>query len=309
MIEGHSYRLLEITKKFSSVSANEIKSGLIELISNEVDYRKRRNYPSIPATESDNEQLIFRRNVLKKYTDNVLFLDARTYPTGQALEQSLFGLAAGVAMFFATIVHFYSQSIYGTLSLPVFLALVIGYIFKDRIKELMRVYFSRKVMSGLFDHKTHIHRGRKNKIGYCRESFNFMEEEKIPKQVMRIRARDHITEIESEWLREDVVLYRKRTGLFTQAITDAYPGLEISGVNDIMRFNINAFVQRSGDPRKDLFVLEENNYRKIKGERVYHLNMIVKYGGSGQPHYKRFRIILNRRRIKRIEIVSTEEEL
>ncbi len=309
MTEGHSYRLLEILKQSASLSVKKLKTDLINIISNEIAYRKRRGYPSIPTAGSDNEQLIFRRNVLKKFTDNVLFLDASRHPTGQALEQSLFGLAAGVSMFFATMVHFYSQSVYGALSLPVFLALVIGYIFKDRIKELMRIYFSRKVLSALFDHKTNIYRGQKNKIGYCRESFNFLDEEKIPKQVMRIRARDHMTEIESEWLREDVVLYRKRTGLFSKAVREAYPGLEISGVNDIMRFNINAFVQRSGDPRKDLFVLEGGDYRKIKGERVYHLNMIVKYGGSAQSHFKRFRIVLNRRKIKRIEAVSVEEEL
>ena len=309
LIEGHTYRLLEIIKKIKLTKVDHLKSELIDVISSEIEYRKRRDYPSIPAAKSDNENLIFRRNVLKKYSDNVLFLDVHTHSTGQAVEQTLFGLAAGVSMFFATLVHFYSQSIYGALSLPVFFALVIGYIFKDRIKELLRIYFSRKVLTGLFDHKINIFRGNNNKLGYCRESFNFVEEEKIPKQVMQIRARDHITEIESEWLREDVALYRKRTDLFTQAITDAYPGVDISGVNDIMRFNISAFVQRSGDPRKDLFVLEDDDYRKIKGERVYHVNLIVKYGGGGQSQFKRFRIVLNRRRIKRIEKVSTEEEL
>ncbi len=307
MIESHSYQLLEILQQSGGSKPNKPNKGLLGIISQELAYRKSRQYPSIPKAKSDNEQLIFRRNVLKKYTDSVLFLNASRQPSGQALEQSLFGLAAGVSMFFATVVHFYSQSVYGALSIPVFLALVIGYIFKDRIKELMRMYFSRKVLSGLFDHKTQIYRGLKDRIGYCRESFNFIAEEKIPQQVMQLRARDHITEIESEWLQEDVAFYRKRTELISKAIENAYQDLEISGVNDIMRFNISAFVKRSGDPGKDLFVLKKDGYQKIRGERVYHLNMIIKYQGDDRTHYKRFRIILNRKKIKRIETVSIEE--
>ena len=62
-----------------------------------------------------------------------------------------------------------------------------------------------------------------------------------------------------------------------------------------------------GDPRKELFVLDEDDYRRPKAERVYHLNMILRYGGDGRVYFKRLRIVLNRRRIKRIETVSVED--
>ena len=279
----------------------------MDLIAQEVRYRESRQYLSIPTDQNDNEQLIFRRNVLKKYMHNVLFLNTSTQHEGKVIEHGLFGIAAGISMLFATVVLFLSQSYYGPLTMPVFLALVVGYMFKDRIKEMLRVYFSQKVSSVLFDHKTRIYSNPHHPIGYCRESFDFVDEAKVPDRIMKIRARDHITEIESDWVSESVLRYRKRIKLSSRAISAAYRDIDTDGINDIMRFNITEFTRRMGDPRKELFVLTEDDYRKVKAERVYHLNMILRYGSEDRVSYKRFRIVLNRRKIKRIETVSVEE--
>jgi hypothetical protein len=159
----------------------------------------------------------------------------------------------------------------------------------------------------LFDHKTRIYSNPHHPIGYCRESFDFVDEAKVPDRIMKIRARDHITEIESDWVSESVLRYRKRIKLSSRAISAAYRDIDTDGINDIMRFNITEFTRRMGDPRKELFVLTEDDYRKVKAERVYHLNMILRYGSEDRVSYKRFRIVLNRRKIKRIETVSVEE--
>ena len=75
-----------------------------------------------------------------------------------------------------------------------------------------------------------------------------------------------------------------------------------------MRFNVAEFTRRMGDPKKELFVLDEDDYHRVKAERVYHLNMILRYGSDDRVRYKHFRIVLNRRKIKRIETVSVEDE-
>ena len=62
-----------------------------------------------------------------------------------------------------------------------------------------------------------------------------------------------------------------------------------------------------GDPRKALFVLDKEDYRRVKAERVYHLNVVLRYGSEDAVRHKRFRIVLNRRKIKRIEVVLDEE--
>jgi hypothetical protein len=308
LVERNSYDLLGHLREADASGLRKSQRKIMDLVAREVHYREARQYPSIPTDKSDNEQLIFRRNVLKKYMHNVLFLDTRTWHEGKLIEHGLFGIAAGISMLFATVVLFLSQSFYGPLTLPVFLALVIGYMFKDRIKEILRVYFSRKVSSVLFDHKTRIYSDPRHPIGHCRESFDFVDEARIPDRVMKIRDRDNITEIESDWGGESVLRYRKRIKLSSRAISAAYSDIDTDGINDIMRFNVAEFTRRMGNPRKELFILGEDDYRRVKAERVYHLNMILRYGGNDRVRYKHLRIVLNRRKIKRIETVSVEDE-
>ena len=308
LVERNSYDLIRHLRDADGTGWRVRGRKTMDLIAHEVNYRKSRRYPSIPSDQSDNEELIFRRNVLKKYMQKVLFLDTRTRDEGRVIEHSLFGIAAGISMLFATAVLFISQSIYGPLTLPVFFALVVGYMFKDRIKEILRVYFSQMVSGVLFDHKTRIYSNPEHPIGYCRESFDFVDEAKVPDRVMKIRARDHITEIESDWVVEDVLRYRKRIKLSSRAISALYSDIDTDGINDIMRFNVAEFTRRMGNPRKELFVLDGGDYREVKAERVYHLNMVLRYGGDDRVMYKRLRIVLNRRKIKRIETVSIEDE-
>lgn len=307
LVERNSYDLLGHLREADASGLRTCQRKIMDLVAHEVRYREGRGYPSIPTDKTDNEQLIFRRNVFKKYMHNVLFLDTRTRHEGKVIEHGLFAIAAGISMLFATVVLFLSQSFYGPLTLPVFFALVIGYMFKDRIKEMLRVYFSRKVSSLLFDHKTRIYKDPRHPIGHCRESFDFVDEAKVPDRLMKIRDRDRITGIESDWMSESVLRYRKRIKLSSRAISAAYRDIDTDGITDIMRFNIAEFTRRMGNPRKELFVLDEDDYRSVKAERVYHLNMVLRYGGGDRVRYKRLRIVLNRRRIKRIETVSVED--
>jgi len=307
LAERNSFALLELLRLDAGPRSQKSWQRLMDLVATEVEYRQSRHYPSVPDEDCDNEELIFRRNVLKKYMGNVLFLDTRTRHEGRVLEQTLFGIAAGISMLFATAVLFISQWVYGPLTLPVFLALVIGYMFKDRIKELLRVYFSRKMTGVLFDHKMHLYSDSGQAVGQCRESFDFVEEAKIPPRIMKIRDRDHITEIESDWLAENVVRYGKRIKLSSKAVSGAYHDFELDGLTDIMRFNVSGFTKRMGEPSKELFVLDKDDYRSIKAERVYHLNLVLTIGNPDRTRYKRFRIVFNRRKIKRIETVSAED--
>jgi hypothetical protein len=223
---------------------------------------------------------------------------------GVVLENTLFGAAAGFAMLFATSVAFISQSVYGNLTLPFFIALVVSYIFKDRIKDLLRYYLARKMTRFLFDHKTRIYNATRNMVGICRESFEFIRRRRLSSKIAGLRDRDHITEMENGWMGEQTFLYRKRIHLRPNWKGSIFSEYEINGVNDIMRFNIQDFLRKMDDPNKEIFVMnDEGGYRRIKGSRVYHLNMIVKLTSPHHKSHTRYRVILNRQGIKRIEEV------
>ncbi|MEX6223867.1 hypothetical protein AB6F55_02965 [Providencia hangzhouensis] len=80
----------------------------------------------------------YRRNLLKKYINRYLYLEIRHKRGLPLLLHSIYGIAAAISMIFATLIAFLWQGKYGALSANLFLAMVIGYIFKDRLKEIGR---------------------------------------------------------------------------------------------------------------------------------------------------------------------------
>ena len=306
--ESYSYELLEYLKSIEIPNKNLYRERLLGLIKDEIEYRINNHYPSIPEVDSTNEKFIFRASVLKKYIGNVLFLNTRIKQEGSFWEQIVFAIAAGVAMMFAVLATFSAQVIYPKVSMPLFIILVVSYMFKDRIKELMRGYLGSKLRNILFDHKMSIFYSPKEKLGWCKESFSFVKDSKIPNKIMRLRNRDHMTEIENGWLGEKSILYRKRTKLIRGKLERIYKDYRVESINDIIRLNVMKFLTKMDNPQKALYVSEGDSYQKIYGKRVYHVNMIMKYSMGNLIRYKRFRIVLSQDGIKRIEEVVMDEE-
>jgi hypothetical protein len=124
------------------------------------------------------------------------------------------------------------------------MALVIGYIFKDRIKEGTQRYFKARMQRRLFDHKMHIYGKPQESIGWCKERFDFVNESQVPENVMKLRDRDHLTDIENEGIGEKIIRYRKRITLCNPVLHQKYDDLQLGRVTDIMRLNVFKFLQK-----------------------------------------------------------------
>ena len=302
LLEEYTFRAISATPELTH--DEKLRIELTEFAKQEILHRATERYPSVASPESDNEGFVYRRGVLKRFMNSVLFLNVRSGEGSGILEEGLFGIAAGVSMIFATAVLFVSTQLYGTLTGPVFLALVISYIFKDRIKERLRRYLSRKASRWLFDHRTALYASDKDRIGVCSESVDFLEANMVPAPVTAVRNRSHITEIEGRWVGERAIRYRKLVKVFPIRIADMYEGANIHGLNDIMRFSVDEFVQHLGTIKKPVRALVDDEVKVVQGDRVHHMNVIVRYAADGVDSFQRYRIILNHDGIKRIETVA-----
>jgi hypothetical protein len=307
-VESYTYELLATLALSGPEVAQAHRPALMEVARHEVSYRREQGYQSIPDEGSDNEILVFRKSVLKKYVESVLFLVTRTQREGTAVEQTVYAVAAGLSMIFATLVAFLSQARFGNFSFAFFVALVVSYMFKDRIKEVLRAFFSTRIRRFFFDRRSRIYDDPKSmdRIGVCRESFDFVAEGRLPPAVWRLRDRDHITEIENGWMGEMVMQYRKRITLFPDWFRRARENYRIDGVNEIMRVSFAKFLPRMDDPRKPIWVADDAGCRQAAAERVYHVNLIIECRFDGASEYSRFRVVLNKDGIKRIEPVLAE---
>ena len=303
IIEIYLYKLLKVLSKKRIKEFSAIKLKVLSLIQSEISYREEKGFNSLPNKERNNETLLYRRSVLKKYIGNKLFLKTNAMKDGNLTEQLIFGIVAGIAMLFATAVAFVSKIKFGDLTFPFFIILIFSYMIKDRIKELSRMYFGMKIRKLFFDHKTKIYNDNKKIIGISKESFDFVKEAKINPEIVKLRDRDHLTEIEDGWVKEKIILFRKQIKIYSEQFNSMYHDYNFEGIIDITRFNIEKFIKKMDDPQKQIYLTEDDDFYKTTGDVVYHINAVIQYTINNDILYKRFRIVLNRNGIKRIEPV------
>lgn len=302
LIEQNTFHLLRQLEKSFLNEYKTNKSKLLGLIQSEIAYKEKVDYPTVKKKSADNNgAIIYRWGVLKKFLENQLFLESRKRKDGVFIEQILYSLAAGLSMIFATVIAFSVQSKYGNFTIPLFIALVVSYMLKDRIKELTRYYVGGKLNKILYDHKNTIKIKDSQKIGWCKESFDFVKEETTPSSVIKIRNRSQTMKIENKFSNEKIILYRKRIRLNRKTLNSTFKDYEITGINDIVRFNISSFIKNMDNPKVPAYILTDDGYENIKGDKLYYLNLIMKFSYEETSNYHRYRIVFNRLGIKKVE--------
>jgi len=300
LIEQHTFKVLDGLGKKAAMPDN-IRKSLLDLIMAEVSYKHGKGYPVVEKDSPDrNRDLVFRLSLLKKYAENELFLTTNKKRDGVWIEQVYLSIAAGISMVFATAIAFSFQQKFGNFTMPFFVALVVSYMLKDRIKELARYYFAHKLGRRFFDHRTDISLSD-HIIGWSKESMDFIPEIKVPAEVVKVRNRSAILEADNRSNREKILLYRRLVRLNRKSLDECsqYP---TSGMNDIIRFNVSNFIQKMDNPVVPLYIPgESGSIGIVKGEKMYYINLVIQFKNEEQSEFKRYRIVLNRKGIREIE--------
>lgn len=289
----------------SGLGNQNLSAELLDLIKEEKVYLKESDILTIEKDDSSvNQKVVYRQALLNKYIETDLYLDSDKRKDGLVVEQIYYSIAAGISMIFATIVAFTFQQKYGNFTMPLFVALVVGYMLKDRIKELMRFYFASKLGGKYFDNKNYIS-VKDRKIGWIKEGVDFITEDKVPEEVVNLRNRSALLEIENRIHNEKILLYRKKVRI-DRSKMNLIGSYDFTGVNDTVRFNITRICQRMGSPDIPVFALSEQEDGTVKpdlisADRIYYLNFIVQIKQQDRLDYKRFRLVCQRTGILKIE--------
>lgn len=302
IIEQHAF---EIMRGIESTTIYEtMKDPLINLIEEEREYRKTKDFLLPEKGNSEHNSLVvFQRNVLKKFVESDLFLHTVKKKDGIYVEQFYYSIAAGVAMLFATVISFIATQRFGNFTADLFIVLIVSYMLKDRIKDLMRYYFTSKLSKKYYDLKLKLSI-RKQEIGWIKEAFDFIEESKVPHEIITMRNRSPLVEAENQFYDEKVILYRKWVSLSKEDI-EKYKEYRLSGINDITRFNLTNFVQKMDNPFLPLYFTDEDNgFTTIEGIRVYPLHFVVECQTDNNVYHKKYRVMFNRKGIISVHEVT-----
>jgi hypothetical protein len=298
---------LELMKLFNNIKNRKTETNYLELIvsliESEQKYKKQKNYVSPKDKNVNPEDLLYKRSRLKKYIESVFFLYQDIRKDGAMFEQTVLALAAGLAMVFSTAVAFYYQQVYGNFTMPFFIALVVGYMLKDRIKGSVSQLFVSKSHSFFYDYKIKVTNALDNKIGVIKEKFSFVSLKKLGPKVKKHRQKDMIIGISERSLNEQIIEYKKKVTIYPKKFGNDLSDENILGLTDITRLNFHRFIQYMDDPKKDYILVKKGEVYMKAANKVYNINIIQKYYTEEGIEFSRYRVIMNRNGIKRIEKV------
>lgn len=299
-IEHKTFEILESLKMEMPENYILLKEPLMRLINREKAYRISQGYDVMQEKlPKKNSALLHRLRLLRKYVENHLFLDADKKKDGRLAEQFYLSLAAGFAMIFATIISFSATQKYGNYTMPLFVALVVSYMLKDRIKDFMRYYYSSRLSKKYFDNKTRISI-KDHDIGWIKEASDFVPQVKIPQEVIIKRERSAVLESDNRNTAEKIILYRKLVHINVDDLLKSNQ-YDLSGINDIVRFNFSSLALKMDDPEVPLFIpLGDEAYKVVSGKFIYYINFVVQLQDGDSIEYKRFRMTISRDGIEEV---------
>lgn len=301
IIDVQTLRILKKIDRMADTQLDAVREKLVRFMEREKEYKREKKYGSVePNDHEGNRQLVFRYGMLKKYVESDLYIRLNKKRDGFAVEQVYYSIAAGLAMIFATAVAWFAQVKYGNITGPLFVVLVVSYMLKDRIKDLMRYYFAHRLGDKYFDNKAQI-KIQNRPVGEIKEGVDFIRDSKTPQEVLDIRSRSSLMEAENRIFEEKILLYRKRIVLDNKSLNSDNM-YYVNGINEILRFHMHRFTQKMDNPEVPVDTLDHNGQvHSVRVQKIYYLNLVMQLCEGSSVQYKRFRIVMTRNGILAVE--------
>ena len=293
-----------------SPKRTDYRNRIMMMLKNELEYRKKQKYESINEKEKKRDNtadgIIYRENILKKWSQSALYLTKNRSTKPFNAGQIIAGAAAAAAMSFAVIATLLTNKFFSESTYIWALAVVIAYILKDRIKEILksgfRIMFPKVIpdrMNILIDPSV------KKRIGHSKSYVGFSTSDDISRKIRIARGWEKKT-FKDLLPPENVIIYRHEILLNGKEIYNHHQRLD--AVDEIIRFELSRFLQLMDNPNQVYYSVDNDKVKKKKQRRTYHLNLItlMKNEKTQDERLIHHRIILNRNGIIRLE--KTNEE-
>ena len=300
----------------NNIIKDSILNSIFESLEDEKDYRNRHKYRlHFNDEKKDKDRYLYYMNLYKKYLASTLFLNSER--KRQSRKQS--HVVASIAAFIASVISFlftaplmssFSRGGFTEFLLFVILASIV-YIFKDRIKEIVKLLWNPRVLSKFADYDTKIYDSDNDsvEVGNLREKFKFVSKDEVDPTVLSMREETRKRDYLAEEIREDIILYQKEINIDVRTILGHHT--RTVDITDIVRYNLRQYLPRMSDPVEDIYFFDEKKKQlcKTSGSRCYFINLVIKYKTSIEKdkerrHYERYRIVVRKSGIERIELVN-----
>lgn len=298
--------LLKFLKNDTSENFQPSHKVICSLLLEERAHRENSNLEptSFDPQSPESEYILYRKGLLNKFVLDALLLQIKRKSTAAKYSNLTGSISAAIAMLFYFVLFVWQGEVFVINSTPFIIFTVFLYVIKDRIKERLRLLFHRQAFRLFPDYTTEIFSpDGKRSLGTLTESTSFVSTKDLPEDIKRIRNMGFHTVLESFERKEQVLHYKKEVQLKGgKTLSRRYE------LNNIFRFNVHQFLQKASNPSSKYSYLEPNQLqlKKMRLPKVYHINIIMftnhsSNGPEPQVELKKFRLILDKNGIKRVE--------
>ena len=271
----------------------------------EIEYRKQNNFPLSSTVKKENENLIKRWNIIKYFISNKLIIKAKIDKDSRYLEEILFSFAAGIAMVFATGIAFYYNQKFGNFTLSFFVVLVLSYMFKDRIKEWGRSFFSSILQKQLLDHHYNLYDDNNHNIGISKDGFEFIPMDSLRKKIHDIRYSQEIIDKELINHDEKVMKFTRKISINMRHFVKTFDRTDIRGISDIINFNFSPIIMRMNTTYFPIYSMNyKGNVKIIDAEKTYEINIVQQVRLDNQIHYQHYVVLISKKGIQKLIVVK-----
>lgn len=309
-------RLVVLLEERHPGMAPQVRPHLVETMAAERSYRGTQGFHPGSATGADDGSFLHHIELLEAAVESAMFLNQRREAAMEWYSDWIGAFAAAVAMAFAFLAaNLMGGGPGGKIDLWVMALVVITYIFKDRIKDVIKRRLTSDRRGWFPDLDTKIlDRETGARIGRSFETTRWMTLGSVPPVIEKVRSHRSLTYRElREATGETVLRYTKRQILDPDRVFEAHH--RRGQVIETLSLGLKRFLRAARPARVDLLALtpEGDQVRHVQGHRRYLLNVIARYGvrGGGEL-FEKLRIFADAHGPVRVETVippCREEDL
>lgn len=257
-------------------------------------------------TETERELRLLQGSQLKKFFQSDMFVEVTRKKMIQRISEPLAAAAAGFAALWAAIFQRMASPAWIDVGFQGLFVLCLGialYVLKDRAKDHLRAFFTRRVSTYLPDlDQELLAEGRP--IGRIREWLKTKPLSELPDGLHSARLKACISGAEKH-LPEDVLYYRRSIKISGRETPGANIGAQMAAssvaLQQVLRINVDRYLKYLDDPYKTIsFLNAEGRFENLNSHRVYPLHVVIRSRFKENAPIV-YRVLLDKNGIDRVE--------
>jgi hypothetical protein len=269
----------------------------------ETEYRQKAGYVSIVNMDNpvDNEMVLYRESILKKWSQAIMYMSTEESKSAVRMTHVFASVAAAAAMAFAVFATIMAGRFFASYSVPWALLIVVSYIFKDRIKEMLRSVLIALLPRLVADEmKRLIDPAVDRTVGTTKGLVRFCRPNDLPVAVNQIRNAAQ-NPFRSILPAENVIHFHKRIRLNGKLLQKNHTRLE--SITEVLRIKLDDWIDEMDNPVNSLSLVNEGKIREVEANRVYHIHLIAQLSQAKdtEPSFFHYVLILTQNGLIRIE--------